>query len=140
MRRVLLLTGVLGLMGCHGPKGSPDGTVESFYSACDKKKYAAMADMLAPESIKRFGNAERAAAFFASNYIYVKSISATIEDHIEVKPDKEAVVRFACTASIRPPEDPDPHDEDCGDTYTLKHIDGKWYIVLPATQRFGTML
>ena len=57
-----------------------------------------------------------------------------------MKPDKEAVVRFNCTATIREPKDHEPHDEECGDTYTLKNYDGKWYIVLPATQRFNTML
>ncbi len=64
MRRALLLSGVLGLVGCYGPKGSPDGTVESFYAACDNRKWSAMADMLAPESLKRFGNKDNAAAFF----------------------------------------------------------------------------
>lgn len=140
MRRALLLTGVLGLMACHGPKGSPNGTVESFYSACDSRKWDAMANMLAPESIKRFGSKANAAAFFAELYYEMKSIDAEINESIEVKPGKEAVVRFNCTASVRPKQDPDPHDEDCGDTYTLKNIDGKWYIVLPATQRIRTML
>lgn len=141
MRRALLLTtGVLTLAGCYGPKGSPEGTVESYYSACDHKKWDAMADMIADESVKRIGSREKAAAYFADFYGYVKGIDITIEDHVEVKPGKEAVVRFNCTASIRPPQDPDPHDEGCGDTYTLKNQDGKWYIVLPETRRFGTML
>lgn len=141
MRRALLLTGVLGLLGCHGPKGSPAGTVESFYSACDSKKYDAMAEMLAPESLKKFGNSKaNAAAYFAYAYEEVKSISAEIDDSIEVKPGKEAVVRFHCTATVRPKSEPEAHEEDCGSTYTLKNIDGKWYIVLPATQRIRTML
>lgn len=141
MRRALLLTGVLGLVGCYGPKGSPDGTVESFYAACDNRKWEAMADMLAPETLKKFGNSkENAAAFFNDNYNYVKDISATVDASHEVKPDKEAVVRFNCQATIRAPKDVEAHDEDCGDTYTLKNYDGKWYIILPATQRFSTML
>lgn len=141
MRRALLLTGVLGLMGCHGPKGSPEGTVSSFYSAADSKKFEAMAEMLAPESLKKFGNRKgNAAAYFAENYVDVKSIDAEIDEALEVKPGKEAVVRFNCTASIRAPNEPDAHDEDCGDTWTLKNVDGKWYIVLPETQRMRTVM
>ncbi len=141
MRRALLLTGVLGLMGCHGPKGSPEGTVASFYSACDSQKWQAMAEMLAPETLKKFGGRKsNAAAFFAELYADVKSIDAEVNESIEVKPGKEAVVRFSCTATVRARNEPDPHDEDCGDTYSMKNVDGKWYIVLPATQRIRTML
>ena len=141
IRRALLLTGVLGLMGCHGPKSSPEGTVKSFYSACDSKKWDAMAEMLAPESLKKFGNrTSNAAAFFADLYADVKSIDAEIDESIEVKPGREAVVRFNCTASVRPRDEPEAYDQDCGDTYSMKNVDGKWYIVLPATQRIGTML
>lgn len=141
MRRALLLTGVLGLMGCHGPKGSPDGTVESFYSAADSKKYEAMAEMLAPETLKKFGNRKgNAAAYFADDYAFVKGIDAEVDESLEVKPGKEAVVRFKCTVSIRPPNEPEAQDEDCSDTWTLKNVDGKWYIVLPQTQRMRTMM
>lgn len=140
MRRALLLTGVLALAGCYGPKGSPEGTVQAFYSACDHKKWDAMADMLADESIKKIGSRQRAAAYFADTYAYVKSIDASIDDHVIVKPEKEAVVRFSCTASVRPPSEPEATDTECSDTYTLKNQDGKWYIVLPETRRFGTML
>ncbi len=142
MRRalLLLLTGVLFLAGCNGPKGSPDATVIAYYDACDGHKWEAMASMLAQESIKKFGSKERAAAYFAELYGYVKSIEATVDDFVEVKPGKEAVVRFKCVAKVRPPQEPEPFEANCSETFTLKNQDGKWYIVLPATQRFGTML
>lgn len=141
MRRALLLTGVLGLMGCHGPKGSPEGTIESFYSAADSKKYEAMAEMLAPETIRKFGNRRsNAAAYFAEMYTDVKGVDAEVQETRYVKPDKEAIVRFDCTASIRPPAEPSAHDEDCGDIWTLKNVDGKWYIILPETQKMRTVM
>jgi hypothetical protein len=141
MRRALLLTGVLGLMGCHGAKSSPEGTVESFYSACDSKKWEAMAEMLAPETLKKFGNrTANAAGYFADTYAFMKSIDATVDETLEVKPGREAVVRFSCSANLRAPNEPEAYDEDCGDTWTLKNVDGKWYIVLPETQRMRTMM
>jgi hypothetical protein len=130
------LIAVLGLClfaGCYGPKSTPEGTVKSFYSAIEARKWETMTEMVDPESLAKGGSAERVAAFYFSIYQDVQDIDLTIQDALIARPDEQAVVRFECTATMRAMGEM-PHKHSCSDTLSLRWHDGKWYIVVPGTE------
>jgi hypothetical protein len=135
MSRAALIT-VLGmalLTGCYGPKGSPEGTVKSFYSAIEAEEWMTLHEMLDPASLQKSGGPARAASFYYSIYQDVKDIDLTIEESLITRPNESAVVRFKCTATFRALGEM-PHSNDCSDTLALKYHNGKWYIVIPGTE------
>ncbi len=136
MTRAVLLAVLGGVVwvGCHGPKGSPEGTIKSFFSAAESEDWEAMAEMLDPNSLRQVGSVQKAAAFYENLYSFNTDVDVTIEEALIVRPDDEAVVRFKCTATFRE-RGKQPYSLGCSDIYSLKWHDGKWYIVLPETQR-----
>lgn len=137
-----LLSAVLGfalLAGCHGPKGSPEGTVESFYSAAESHDWEAMASMVHPDSMRRVGPAPRVAAFYQSLYEDCQDVDLSIQEALIVRPNEEAVVKFTCTATFRAMGQM-AYDRSCSDTITMRMHDGKWYIVLAETQKLRPTL
>ncbi len=134
MSRAVLLTTLacFALAGCNGPKGSPEGSVKSFYSAAEDQDWETMVEIIDPDSLKKVG-AQRVQAFYADLFKNVRNVDVTIQETRIVHQDKEAVVSFQCTATFRALGEM-PYDRGCADIYTLKYHDGKWYIVLPATQ------
>ncbi len=140
MSRSVILTTLacFALVGCNGPKGSPEGSVESFYSAAEKHDWETMVEIIDPDSLRKVG-AQRVQAFYADLFKDVRSVSVSIQDTRIVHPDQEAVVSFQCTATFRALGE-QPYDRGCADIYTLKYRDGKWYIVLPATQQLRPAL
>lgn len=141
MSRVVLssVLSVVFLSACYGPKGSPEGTVKSFFAAAESHNWEDMAEMLDPDSLAKVGGVPRAAAFYEDTYGSNNDIDLDIEDSIEVRPDEEAVVKFKCKVTFREMGKM-PYKAGCSDTYTLRAHDGKWFIVLPETQRVRPML
>ncbi|MDY7225435.1 hypothetical protein [Hyalangium rubrum] len=141
MARVVLCStlSVVLLAACYGPKGSPDGTIKSFFSAAESHNWEDMAEMVDPESLAKVGSIPGAAAFYESTYGSNTDIDLTILELIEVKPDVEAVVKFKCRVTFRELGKM-PYSAGCSDTYTLRAHDGKWFIVLPETQRLRPTL
>ena len=130
------LSAVLGFVlfaGCHGPKGSPEGTVESFYSAAESHDWEAMAGMIHPDSMRKVGPPPRVAAFYAAIYEHCNDVDVSIEESLITRPDAEAVVRFKCTATFRALGQ-QAYERSCSDTISLRTHNGKWYIVLTETQ------
>jgi hypothetical protein len=66
-------------------------------------------------------------------------VDVSIQEVRIVHPDQEAVVSFQCTATFRALGQM-AYDRGCADIYTLKYRDGKWHIVLPATQQLRPAL
>jgi hypothetical protein len=140
MSRTVLLTTLvcLALAGCNGPKGSPEGSVKSFFSAAEDQDWGTMVEIIEPDSIKKVG-AQRVQSFYADMFKDVRSVDVSIQEVRIVHPDQEAVVSFQCTATFRALGQM-AYDRGCADIYTLKYRDGSWYIVLPATQQLRPAL
>jgi uncharacterized protein YchJ len=136
MSRAVLLSafGFFVLTACHGPKGSPEGTIKSFFSAAESHDFEAMAEMIHPESRQKLGSIEQIAAFYEDTYAYTTDLDLTIVDTRVIKEDDEAVVKFDCAVKFRQRGKKETQ-AGCSDTYTLKYHDGSWYVVLPETQR-----
>jgi hypothetical protein len=123
----LLALSLLSLAACRGPKGSPDSSVKSFYSAAVAQDFESMADTLAAESRQKLGSnaAGRLGAMFGG----WKDVDLTIDDYSEDSNGKSATVRFSCIASQV--ENYKLLKFDCSDTFALtKEEDGKWHIIL----------
>jgi hypothetical protein len=141
MSRAVLLSvlSVVVLSACHGPKGSPEGTIKSFFSAAESHDFEAMAEMLAPSSRAKLGSVEQIAAYYEDTYAFTSDIDLDIVDSRIIKVDDEAVVQFKCTAWFRE-RGKQPYKRGCSDTYSLQYVDGSWYVVLPETQRLRPTL
>jgi hypothetical protein len=132
-RAVMLATlSLLLCMGCTGPKGSPEGTVKSFYSAIESENWMDLAEMIDPDSLRKSGGAERVASFYYSVFQDIRDIDVSIDEALITRPDEEAAVRFKCTGTFRALGQM-PYSKDCSDTLALRWHDGKWYIVVPGT-------
>lgn len=126
-RLATLALAALALAGCRGPKGSPESTVKSFYSAADAQDFESMADCLSSASLSRIGSPARAAAYFQANFTGWRDFSITIDDWSIGADEKTATVRFVCVADSVTNYKHQP--VDCSDTYSLvKEDDGKWHI------------
>lgn len=141
MSRVALLSAlsVVVLSACHGPKGSPEGTIKSFFSAAESHNFEAMAEMLHSSSQKKLGSIEQIAAYYEDTYAFSTDIDLDIVDSRIIKEDDEAVVQFKCTVWFRQRGKMESK-AGCSDTYSLKYDDGSWYVVLPETQRLRPTL
>jgi hypothetical protein len=141
MSRAVLLSalGFIVLSACHGPKGSPQGTIKSFFSAAEAQDFEAMAEMLDISSRQKLGSIEQIAAFYEDTYAFTSDIELDIVDMRIIKEDDEAVVQFKCTAWFRE-RGKQEYKRGCSDTYSLKYRDGSWYVVLPETQRLRPTL
>ena len=124
---LLLAVTFLGLSGCRGPKGSPEGSVKSFFSAAVAEDFEAMAETLAVESRQKMGS--NPAARLSQTFGGWKDVDLTIDDASEDANGKSATVRFTCVASQI--ENYKLLQFDCSDTVALtKEEDGKWHIIL----------
>jgi hypothetical protein len=124
---LLLAASLLSLAACRGPKGSPDSSVKSFYSAAVAQDFEAMADTLAAESRKKLGS--NAAGRLGQMFGGWKDADITIDDYSEDSTGMSATVRFTCIASQI--ENYKLRKYDCSDTLALtKEEDGKWHIIL----------
>lgn len=126
---------VLGLVcaGCRGPSGSPQGSVEHFYSAASAQDFESMANLLSDPSLKKLGSTGKAQAYFSSQFKGWKNFSVDIDDYTIDSNGQNATVRFTCRAEVI-----DRYKvvaADCSDVFSLvKQSDG-WHIHLPAAQR-----
>ena len=118
---------LISLTSCYGPKGSPEGSVKSFYKAALAQDFEAMSDTLAVESRQKLGShaAERLRQMFGG----WSDVDITIDDSNEDVSGTGATVRFTCVSSeivaykLR--------QYDCSDVVALvKEDDGKWHIIL----------
>ena len=127
-RTTALLTFVLlTFAGCLGPKGSPEGSVKSFFKAAVKQDFEAMAETLAQESRTKLGS--NAPAKLAQMFGGWDSCDVTIDDYNEDGDGKSATVRFTCVATEI--VNYKAKEFDCSDTVALvKEDDGKWHIIL----------
>ena len=132
-RRLLLSGLVLALVGCHGPRGSPDGSVKAFYAAADSKDWSGMVSIVSKTSREKLGSQERAEAYFAEQFKGWRNVDVDIDDWSVGADEKTATVRFNCSGEYL--DRYKVKQVDCSDTFALvKESDG-WHINLPATQR-----
>jgi hypothetical protein len=123
---------LLAFAGCRGPKGSPDSSVKSFFSAAGAQDYASMAETVARSTITRMGSQARAEAFLAEEFAGWSSVDVSIADWSVAADEKHATVTFNCLAQTM--RNYKPVKLDCSDTYPLvREDDGKWHIELPGT-------
>ncbi len=115
------------LASCRGPKGSPEGSVKSFYSAAVAQDFEAMADTLAVETRQKFGSQpERRLYQMFGGW---SDVDLTIDDYNEDANGKSATVRYSCVSSQI--ENYKLVQYDCSDTVALvKEDDDKWHIIL----------
>ena len=134
MRWLLLCLALLGSIGCRGPKGAPDSSVKSFYSAAGAEDWGAMADTVSASSVARLGGRAQVEAFLARQFSGWSHVDVSIDDWSVDADGKKATVRFSCLAQIL--QNYKPVKVDCGDTHSLvREDDGKWHLVLPGAQR-----
>lgn len=139
MKRLVLFSLVtFALAGCRGPKGSPDSSVKSFYSAVVAEDWDAMVETVSEDSLKRIGSRAKAAAVFARDFSGWKEVDITIDDSIIDASGDKATVRFECISTQL--QNYKPKQYDCSDTFALsKESDGKWHIHLPGGARLRPM-
>ncbi len=124
---LLFAVTLIAFTSCRGPKGSPEGSVKSFFNAAVAEDFEAMSETLAVESRQKLGSspAGRLSAMFDG----WKDVDLTIDDYNEDSNGKSATVRFTCVASTI--ENYKLKQFDCSDTLGLvKEEDGKWHIIL----------
>lgn len=124
---ILFALTLITLAGCRGPKGSPEGSVKSFFNAAVAEDFEAMSETLAVESRQKLGS--NATGKLAAMFDGWKNVDLTIDDYNEDASGKSATVRFSCIASTI--ENYKTKEFDCSDTLALvKEEDGKWHIIL----------
>ena len=126
-RTTLLTLALFTFAGCLGPKGSPEGSVKSFFKAAVKKDFEAMAETLDEEQRRKLGS--NPAAKLAYMFDEWNSCYIDIEDYTEDADGKNATVRFSCLATtiVNYKE----KQFDCSDNLALvKEEDGKWHVIL----------
>lgn len=140
MRPLLFLSlFVVAFSGCpRGPKGSPGGSVKSFYRSVVAEDWESMADTVSAQSMKKFGTRQRALTTFANNYAGWKDADITIEEEMIDTDGTGATVRFTCVETQLVKYKATQFD--CSDTYLLAlEEDGKWHIHLPGATRLNPM-
>jgi hypothetical protein len=126
-RTALIAVALITLAGCRGPKGSPEGSVKSFFSAAVAQDFEAMSETLAVESRQKLGS--NAAGRLAQMFGGWDSADVTIDDYNEDANGQSATVRFTCVATEI--VNYKAKEFDCSDTVALvKEEDGKWHIIL----------
>lgn len=125
--RLFLFALVLTLTGCRGPKGSPDGSVKSFFDSALAEDFEAMNEILASESRKKLGS--NSVAKLANMFGGWSKVEITIDDSVEDAGGETATVRFTCLGSMF--VNYKLKQFDCSDVYRLvKEEDGKWHVIL----------
>jgi hypothetical protein len=126
---VLSLSLLVGLGGCRGPKGAPDSSVKSFYSAVSAQDFEAMAATLAQPSLAKLGGPGRAQVLLADQFGGWSDVEVSVEDWSIDRDERQATVRFVCSAQVI--RNYKPVRIDCSETLPLlKESDGKWHVVL----------
>lgn len=130
MYRLLGCLLLVAISGCRGPKGSPDSSIKSFFSAAGAQDFSSMADTISQSSLKRLGSRARAEGYLAQQFEGWSDIEVSIADWSVTGDEQQATVQFNCVAQIL--RNYKPVKIDCSDTYGLvKEADGKWHVVLP---------
>lgn len=139
MTRLLLLMALLVFTaGCRGPKGSPGGTVKSFFSAIVAEDWEAMTEIASEKSLQKIGSSDRAMQFFARNYGGWLSADVSIDEELIDTSEVNATVHFTCVQTVK--ENYKNVDYDCSDIYTLvKQDDEKWHLHLPGSTKLRSM-
>jgi hypothetical protein len=134
---------VLLLAACsNGPKGNAGSTVESYFDAANDQDYEAMTSCLAPDSIKRIGNASRMASYLKTSFVGWQDFEIDVKD-VRINADgKTGVVQFDCHAQVFNERTRKLMPGTCSDLFSVvkDDADGKWRIVLPESQRIKPML
>lgn len=140
MKRLLLLAALFVVVatGCRGPKGSPGGTVKSFFSAIVAQDWDAMAEIASEKSMQKMGSTDRAISFFSRNYTGWLGADVTIDEELIDTSEVNATVHFTCIQTTK--ENYKEVQYDCSDIYTLvKQDDGKWHLHLPGSTKLRSM-
>jgi hypothetical protein len=139
MRHALLVTFLaLVLGGCRGPKGSPGGTVKSFFSAVVANDWDAMAEIASQKSLQKLGSKDRAVQWFSRNYTGWVGADVSIDEELIDTSEVNATVHFTCVQTTK--ENYKEVQYDCSDVYTLvKEEDGKWHLNLPGSSKLRAM-
>ncbi|MFT3711167.1 MAG: nuclear transport factor 2 family protein [Archangium sp.] len=139
MKRLMLLAALLMLApACRGPKGSPGGTVKSFFSAIVANDWDAMTEIASDKSMSKLGSGDRANQWFAKNYRGWVSADVTIDEELIDNSEVNATVHFTCIQTTK--ENYKEVQYDCSDVYTLvKQADGKWHLHLPGSTKLRSM-
>jgi len=140
--RVAALALLVGVVGCStGPKSSPDGTVESYYDAVNDGDFEAMVTMVAPETHKRIGSKEKLIRHLQSSFEGWSDFEVDVQDVRLNSDGKSGIVKYGCKAKVFFVRDRKLHPAICDDLWTMiQQEDGRWYIVLPESQRLKPML
>lgn len=127
---------LFALAGCRGPKGSPDSSVKSFFSAAAARDWDSMNETISKASRQKLGsNYEK---YFRQSFGGWRDIDVTIDDYTIDSDGKTATVRFTCVAAQL--ENYKESYFDCSDAFTVvKEEDGKWHVNLPSRQSLRPM-
>jgi len=133
---VLLATLTLLATGCHGPKGSPDATVKSYWSAVEAEDWDALVETLSADGRAKLG--DNGPRYFASQYGGWRSIDVDITDWSMNADQKSATVHFTCRGEIKQNYKMVPIN--CSDTFSVvKEEDGKWHVVVAGGKHLQAM-
>lgn len=144
MRRVLtaLLPSALFLWSsCSGPSSDPGNTIESYYDEASDSDWESMVDHLAPETLKRIGSRAKMARYLEESFANWTDFDIDVEEVRLNTDEKTGTVKFQCTGQVFFHRDRKYHPGRCDDLWSVvKQDDGRWYIVLPESQRLRPML
>lgn len=137
MRRLALLVLVaLAFTSCRGPKGSPSGSVKSFYACIDAKDWSTLVEIIDTRSRTRLG--PQAAAKLAYQFDEWRDVDITIEEEFVDSAETTATVKVTCTAKQF--ANHKVEEFGCNETLALdKEDDGKWHVSLPGGGRLSPM-
>lgn len=133
---LLVVVSLLALAGCRGPKGSPESSVKSFFSAAVAEDFDAMAETLSADSRKKLG--ANAAAKLGGMFSGWEDADIDIEDYSIDVSGQSATVRFKCLGTSL--VNYKARQFDCSDTLQLvKEEDDKWHVVLSGGRTLSPM-
>jgi len=122
--------------GCHGPKGSPTATVESYWAAVDSEDWDALVETLSADGRAKLGS--NGPRYFESQYGGWKSIDVDIDDWSMNADQQSATVRFTCRAEMKKGYKYVPLN--CSDNFAVvKESDGKWHVVVAGGKNLQAM-
>ena len=129
----LVGSSLMGLTGCNGPKSSCEGTMNSWKGCINSNDWDCMSELINPVHRRKYGRGIKAISEDtykgAYNFKY-KFIQADETGNICI-----ARTNAFYTVKVRgkSPEDFD----DQGFSYTLRKIDGLWYIDFPGVEKLS---
>ncbi len=133
LRTTLAAALALAFAGCHGPKSTPEASVESYMDAWGSKDIKGMLRLTMPASVKKAGGEEAVLQGFNELTYGIQSFDYRVGTVSRTGKTGQAQVLYNYVWRIRG-QNPETFSDQY-EAFYLEEIDGKWYIDIPGLKK-----